>query len=53
MIPSWSMELKKALDQLLEAYTPETTLNDINLILSEDPCICIPDEPNPLCESCF
>jgi len=34
MIPSWSMELKKALDLLLEAYTPETTLNDINLILS-------------------
>ena len=19
----------------------------------EDPCICIPDEPNPMCESCF
>jgi len=19
----------------------------------EDRCICIPDEPNPLCESCF
>jgi len=34
MIPSWAMELKKALDLLLEAYTPETTLNDINLILS-------------------
>jgi len=20
---------------------------------SEEPCICIPDEPNPMCESCF
>jgi hypothetical protein len=19
----------------------------------EDPCICIPDEPNPMCQSCF
>jgi len=24
-----------------------------NEIEDEDPCICIPDEPNPLCESCF
>jgi hypothetical protein len=24
-----------------------------NEIEDEDPCICIPDEPNPMCESCF
>jgi len=29
-----SFLLKAALDRLLQAYTPETTLNDINLILS-------------------
>lgn len=29
-----SQHLKEALDLLLEAYTPNATLNDINIILS-------------------
>lgn len=32
--PTPSRKLKQALDLLLTAYTPEATLNDINLILS-------------------
>jgi len=36
----WShQELRRRMDEELEE--------------EEDPCICIPDEPNPLCESCF
>ena len=32
--PTSSMKLKQALDLLLAAYSPEATLNDINIILS-------------------
>ena len=32
--PFSTQRLKAALDLLLEAYTPDATLNDINIILS-------------------
>jgi len=32
--PTPTMKLKQALDLLLTSYTPDATLNDINIILS-------------------